>query len=484
MVGKDILKSLLSRKAPRHPRRNAFKPSLEVLESRQLLSVTSAVFVVEQASSTITLSGDIGGTKVQPQGNGSLSSTYTGSIVAEWDLNALTIHFVKAGTALSATVTGNWQPLPGGGSGSAPAVYGGKVSILFITANLAVRNLVVSGFTADTLTLSEAGPYSFPSTQTITALAGAADYNAGAFGSGSENLSGLSGDNQTPDPGTFEDLGSGSYRVTEPISVTIRVTISGLPTTLHIDGQIVANAVLPMVNLTDGSGSTFDFATSAVGAGGPVAIEDPAATVTRTPPANLTSMTVTLTNHPDDTAEFLAYDLGDSGLSTNGYDATTGQLVITGSADPSVYQNVLRTITYENDSLTPDTSDRQIQFVVSDESNTSVVRTTTVGVSAPASPSPPSGLVLLKDGLPSDRSIMIVDSLKGAVAHTQPNPLLGGPSPGVKAPADELTAALFTMAASCIARRDSMTSGVLGGAVLVPVDRLLALEALAIGQAL
>src|SRR5439155_25847853 len=145
-------------------------------------------------------------------------------------------------TALYAMNSGNWQPLAGGGSGNSPANYGGKVTIVLFSANLALRDLVISGFTNDPLTLSGNGPYSFASTQMLTLLGGAADYNAGFLGSGSTDLAGLSSPNQSPVTGTFEDLGGGSYRITEPISFTVHQFISGLQATLHAEGQVVANA--------------------------------------------------------------------------------------------------------------------------------------------------------------------------------------------------------------------------------------------------
>lgn len=367
--------------------RSRFRPTVELLEDRCLLSITSSLFVVDQTASALTVSGDIGGFPLQQQGPGSLTSSLSGVIVADWDLDGLTIAFDQPGTSLSPRVTGNWQPNPDGTPGSAPAEYGGKVTILLFTAEVALRNLMAAVSTANPLPLSGTGPYSFPSAEVLTILGGSADYNAGLIGSGTKDLSGLSAPNATPNPGTFEDLGTGAYRLTIPISLTLQEPIENLVATLHIDGQIVATAVLPVVNLSDGTTSTFNYATSTVGGSGPVAIEDPSATVTYAPGGNLTAMTVTLINHPDGAAEFLGYNLGDSGLTTNGYDPVSGQLVITGSADASVYQAVLRTITYEDDSATPDTSDRVIQFVVSDGTNASVVRTATVSVTAPGAPS-------------------------------------------------------------------------------------------------
>jgi hypothetical protein len=129
-------------------------------------------------------------------------------------------------------------------------------------------------------------------------------------------------------------------------------------------------------------------------------------------------MTVTLLNHPDGTAEFLGYDLDDSGLTTNGYDPATGQLIITGSADTSVYQSVLRTLTYENDSSTPDPSDRQIQIVVSDGTNSSVVRTTTVHITAPAAPVSPVRFFGSGKGVPSEGTTAVSGSPSNSVQLT------------------------------------------------------------------
>src|SRR5260370_22575032 len=145
MYWKFILKSSQSRKAPKKP---AFKPKLEELEDRRLLSITSAVFAVDPNSSAVTLSGDVAGSTILPQGNGSLTSNFSGSIVADLDLNAQTIKFDQPSTALNASITGNWQPQVGGASGSAPANYGGKVTILIFTANIARPKRVVKRFPA------------------------------------------------------------------------------------------------------------------------------------------------------------------------------------------------------------------------------------------------------------------------------------------------------------------------------------------------
>ncbi len=355
-----------------------YRPDVILLEDRVMLSATSTVFSLDQNNSSLTLSGTFAGANIQTQGTGSLTTKYIGTLATQWDLTAHTLSFVQTGTAVTALNSGTWQPAVGGGSGSAPADYGGKVTILFITGYAAVRGLVAAT-SSGALALSGSGPsYSFPSTQTLSITAGTADYNAGSFGSGSASLANNSASN-TASAGTFQDLSNGMYRVTGPVNVTIMQTVGGQPAVLHIIGTIVANATIPVVALGHG---TPDYSTSVVATQGPKNITDPAATLTdANASANMTSMTVTLTNHPDGTAEKLAATV--SGGLTSSYNAATGVLTVSGTASQAVYQSVLRTLTYQNDSATPNTANRIITVAVSDGTNSSVVRTSTVSVSAP-----------------------------------------------------------------------------------------------------
>src|SRR5690348_4994166 len=187
-----IIRALRSRRSQKGSRSLRCKPTVEMLEDRRLLSLTTSVFLVDASNSALTLSGTIGGFAIQPQGNGSLTGSYSGAIVADWDLDGLTVNLDQSGTTLSANITGDWQPKPDGTSGTAPANYGGKLTILFLTAEVAIRNLTLATPTASPLPLSGTGPYSFASSETFTVLTGEADYNAGAIGTGSADLSALS----------------------------------------------------------------------------------------------------------------------------------------------------------------------------------------------------------------------------------------------------------------------------------------------------
>lgn len=95
---------------------------------------------------------------------------------------------------------------------------------------------------------------------------------------------------------------------------------------------------------------------------GPAALA-PNATVTDVDDANLSSATITLTNHPDGAAESLT--VATAGTSITGtYNATTGVLALSGTDTKAHYQQVIRTLAYDNTSNTPSTPDRDVTVEV------------------------------------------------------------------------------------------------------------------------
>ncbi len=63
--------------------------------------------------------------------------------------------------------------------------------------------------------------------------------------------------------------------------------------------------------------------------------------------------------------ELLAVDVGSTGISQN-YDPQSGRLELRGTASVRDYQNVLRTLTYDNQAANPATGDRTIAFSITD----------------------------------------------------------------------------------------------------------------------
>ncbi|MDJ0615816.1 MAG: lectin-like protein [Calothrix sp. MO_192.B10] len=91
----------------------------------------------------------------------------------------------------------------------------------------------------------------------------------------------------------------------------------------------------------------------------------PTLAITDSDGGNLDGAKVIITNKLSGDVLGVAGQTGTSGTIeglTWSYDENTGILTLSGDADNSVYQNVLRQITYSNTSGTPDTTQRNIQF--------------------------------------------------------------------------------------------------------------------------
>ncbi len=370
---------------------------LESLESRLVPAIIN--FTLTTATSTLTFGGTVGGAPIQAQGTGSLTTTYSGTGQVDVDFVGNTILALAAGSVASANISGNWQPLVGGASGSAPADYGAKVSIpilppfVFANALIAARNLSSS---LDSTTVPLAGTGStrtFPSSQNFVVLSGDADYNAGSLGTGTQPLAGNSAVNQATTPGSITDNGDGTYKLFTPIDVTINDTVSGQPAVYTIKGTLNATAVLPVVDL-NGAASGFDVTFTSGGT--PATFIAPAATIARNPAVNLTGMTVTLASPPDGVNESLAVDLTGTGLSTSGYDPVTGMLKITGSGTLATYQSALRKVNYTDVKSSPTAGARTVTVIVDDGTNISLARTASGTVVAP--PAKIAGDIQVNDG--------------------------------------------------------------------------------------
>ena len=147
---------------------------------------------------------------------------------------------------MTANNSGSWQPLPGGASGSAPANYGGRVTILFQVSNAAVRDAVFDATTAAPLALDGTGnSRTFSSAVDFTATSGDVDYNSALAGSGTQPLAGSTGTNASPNDGSLSiSAGSAGFAngvLALPVSFTINTNVGTLgQATFNFNGSMLA----------------------------------------------------------------------------------------------------------------------------------------------------------------------------------------------------------------------------------------------------
>jgi hypothetical protein len=228
-------------------------------------------WTVQSGSSSLALSGALssGGTflaSVQGQSGatGGLSTSYTGSITTQQSIVGVSpadIQFLSA--LLDANVSGNWDPLPGGTTGTAAGDYGGKVDLGFLGgANLAVRNLT-AGLSSGVISL--VGAYTSPGAQTflgnldVSVLTATADYRGygivgGALGGGSltDGIAGQSGSVLTAGTISYGPGGyAGTATLTIPVDFTFAAVVAGADTTDNAGDDIgVYIRLLGAVNAT------------------------------------------------------------------------------------------------------------------------------------------------------------------------------------------------------------------------------------------
>lgn len=193
-------------------------------------------FTIDPAQTQITLSGSVAGSTLKEQGPGSLTTTISGTMLA--DVTGTSIQFT-GGSSLIAKTNGVWQPGPGGASGSAPADYGAQASTFLGTIKGALRDLVLD-MTSGSLPINngqfDASGLIFGFKTNGTA---AFDYDAGFLGRDSIELSGLS-TNKIVNGATLSGA-SGSQKLVIQVDTEFKFSaISDNDSAVHLTGQLVA----------------------------------------------------------------------------------------------------------------------------------------------------------------------------------------------------------------------------------------------------
>ncbi len=194
---------------------------------------------------------------------------------------------------------------------------------------------------------------------TLTGVASLEDYQ--------QVLSTLTYDNLSQDPDVSDRVIELTVNDGDNDSVTATSTIS-----------VEAVNDLPTVDL-NGEEEGIDYETTFTEDGGAVAIVGPELTIEDVDNDTLSSATVTITNLLDGDAEVLSVETGDSGI-TASYDAETGVLTLSGEASLAAYEQVLRSLSYDNTSQNPDETPRVIEVVVNDGEGDSAPAVSTVTI--------------------------------------------------------------------------------------------------------
>ncbi|MGB5676410.1 MAG: DUF2341 domain-containing protein, partial [Gammaproteobacteria bacterium] len=149
--------------------------------------------------------------------------------------------------------------------------------------------------------------------------------------------------------------------------------------TINIDIDPVA----PQVDLDADNSTTSgnNFTTTWTQSGGQISIADTDAAISDADSATLQSMTVTLTNHLDGADERMVADTSGTSISvTSAMGPGEYYVYLTGADTLANYEQVLKSIVYDNTSASPDGTTRVVTVHASDGTNVSAIATTMINV--------------------------------------------------------------------------------------------------------
>lgn len=150
---------------------------------------------------------------------------------------------------------------------------------------------------------------------------------------------------------------------------------------LMVSTPLLSAATTPPVVDLNGDIPGLDYSTTFTEDEGPEPIVSQGLTITNSEGDSLTAAKALLFNAVDTTNESLAADAGLTGLTVK-YAADSGELTIKGNGSVESYQQVLRTLVYNNGSQSPDITDRVVIITVSDGSQNSLPATSTIAINA------------------------------------------------------------------------------------------------------
>ncbi|MFK8081655.1 MAG: Ig-like domain-containing protein [Granulosicoccus sp.] len=135
------------------------------------------------------------------------------------------------------------------------------------------------------------------------------------------------------------------------------------------------------LDLDNSAATNNDFMAVWTEGSGAIAVTDNDASLQDIDSGNLTSLLVVLENPLDSSDEILMANTTGTSIGSS-YNSATGVLSLTGDQSVADYEQVLKTIRYDNASENPNVTDRTITFVASDGALQSALATTTISINA------------------------------------------------------------------------------------------------------
>jgi len=207
---------------------------------------------------------------------------------------------------------------------------------------------------------------------------------------------------------------------------TIRITVNdgdggtATSTNQNVNVALTRSPIIDLDGDNSSGNSNGGFNTTFTEDDGAVAVADTNDTVI-TDDGTFKSLTITLTNRPDDIAENLSSTFGTGAQTVNSeavtftaYNSSSGELVFTVddmSTDAATMELLIESVRYDNSSQAPDTTDRSITFVATDNAdNAGPAATTTVTITGsndlPAGSVTISGTLIEGNTLTADTSTL------------------------------------------------------------------------------
>ncbi len=202
---------------------------------------------------------------------------------------------------------------------------------------------------------------------------------------------------------TTDGSGNANFNITLGVATTVGGVVTATATEVSNPAQVgiddrqaygstsefAANVTVsnadPYIDLdgdnSSGAGGDGAYQTSHTEGGGAVLITDSDYILTDVTSANLTMLTVAISNRLDGTAEVLAANTTGTSI-TASYDSGTGFLTLSGIDTVAKYRQVLGTVTYSNNAQAPNTTTRQLFVLASDGTNSSNTAVASVSIVA------------------------------------------------------------------------------------------------------